>query len=90
MMNNFFVIFNIRNSVEGIKTKNSFLKPFTSDTDERFEWLRYTFLPYFANWKLSIENREDFSQSEKKKIFILWQTDEGIKVSIYSLFEVVI
>ena len=90
MMNNFFVIFNIRNSVEGIKTKNSFLKPFTSDTDERFEWLRYTFLPYFTNWKLSIENREDFSQPEKKKIFILWQTDEGIKVSIYSLFEVVI
>ena len=89
-MNNFFVIFNIRNSVEGIKTKNSFLKPFTSDTDERFEWLRYTFLPYFTNWKLSIENREDFSQSEKKKIFILWQTGEGIKVSIYSLFEVVI
>ena len=89
-MNNFFVIFNIRNSVEGIKTKNSFLKPFTSATDERFEWLRYTFLPYFTNWKLSIENREDFSQSEKKKIFILWQTDEGIKVSIYSLFEVVI
>ena len=89
-MNNFFVIFNIRNSVEGIKTKNSFLKPFTSDTDERFEWLRYTFLPYFTNWKLSIENREDFSQSEKKKIFILWQTDKGIKVSIYSLFEVVI
>ena len=34
MMNNFFDIFNARNSVAGIKTKNSFLKPFTSDTDE--------------------------------------------------------
>ena len=45
MMNNFFDIFNARNSVDGIKTKNSFLKPFTSDTDEIFEWLRYTFLP---------------------------------------------
>ena len=37
MMNNFFDIFNVRNSVAGIKTKNAFLKPFTSDTDERFE-----------------------------------------------------
>ena len=70
MMNNFFDIFNVRNSVEEIKTKNAFLKPFTSDTDEKFEWLRYTFLPYFTNWKLSIENREDFSQSEKEKM--LW------------------
>ena len=58
MMNNFFDMFNIRNSVEGSKTKNSFLKPFTSDTDERFEWLRYTFLPYFTNWNLSFENGE--------------------------------
>ena len=48
-MNNFFDIFNVRNSVEEIKTRNSFLKPFTSDTDERFEWLHYTFLPYFTN-----------------------------------------
>ena len=70
MMNNFFDLFNVRSSVEGIKTKNSFLKPFTSDTDERFEWLLYTFLPYFTNWKLSIENQEDFSQSEKEKIII--------------------
>ena len=37
MMNNFFDIFNVRNNVEGIKTKNSFLKPFASGTDERFE-----------------------------------------------------
>ena len=29
MMNNFFDISNVRNSVEGIKSKNSFLKPFT-------------------------------------------------------------
>ena len=65
MMNNFYDIFNVPSSVEGIKTKNSFLKPFTSDTDERFERLRYTFLPYITNWKLLIENREDFTQSEK-------------------------
>ena len=52
MMNNFFDIFNVQNSVEGIKTKNSFLKSFTSDTGQRSEWLCYTFLPYFTNWKL--------------------------------------
>ena len=65
------------------------LKPFTSDTDERFEWLFYTFLPYFTNWELSVENREYFSQSEKEKIFISWQTCEGIKIRyLYSLIEV--
>ena len=67
MMNNFFDIVNVGNSAEGSKTKNSFLKPFTSDTDERFECLRYTFLPYFTNWNLSIENREYFRQSERRK-----------------------
>ena len=61
------MIYSIRNSLEGIKTKDSSLKPFTSDTDERSELLRYTFLPYLTNWKLLIENREDFSQSEKRK-----------------------
>ena len=86
MMNNLFDIFNVRNSEKGIKTKNFFLKPFTSDTDERFEWLHYTFFPYFINWKLSIENREYFSQSEKEKIFISRQIYEGIKISVYSLF----
>ena len=89
MMNNFFDIFNVQNSVEGIKTKNSFLKPFTSDIDERIEWLHYTFLSYFTNGKLSTENREDFSQSKKEKIFIPSQAYEGIKISIYSLYEVV-
>ena len=89
MMNNFFDISNVRNSVEGIKSKNSFLKPFTSDTDEKFEWLHYIFFPYFTNWKLSIENREYFSQHEKGKMLIPWQTYDGIKISIYSLFEVV-
>ena len=86
MMNNLFDIFNVRNSEKGIKAKNFFLKPFTSDTDDRFEWLHYTFFPYFINWKLSIENREYFSQSEKVKIFIPWQIYEGIKISVYSLF----
>ena len=86
MMNNLFDIFNVRNSEKGIKTKNFFLKSFTSDTDERSEWLHYTFFPYFINWKLSIENREYFSQSEKEKIFIPWQIYEGIKISVYSLF----
>ena len=86
MMNNFFDEFNVRNSVEGIKTKN-FYKTIYYWTDKRFEWLHYTFLPYFPNWKLWIENPEDFSQSEKEKNFILWQTFEGIKIFIYSLFE---
>ena len=85
-MNNLFDVFNVRNSEKGIKTKNFFLKPFTSDTDERFEWLHYTFFPYFINCKLSIENREYFSQSEKEKIFISRQIYEGIKISVYSLF----
>ena len=67
MMNNFFDIFNVPSSVEGIKTKNSFLKPFASDTDERFEWLRYTFLPYFTNWKLQLRSENILSNQKKIK-----------------------
>ena len=46
MINNLFYIFSVRNS-EGFKTENSFLKLFTSNANERFEWLCHTFLPYF-------------------------------------------
>ena len=89
IMNNGFDIFNVRNSVKGIKTKNCFLQPFSRDTDERSEWLRYTFRPYFTNWDLSIKNQGYLSELEKEKMFIAWQTYEGIKISICSLFEVV-
>ena len=37
----------------------------------------------------SYQNRKYFSHSEKKKIFIPWQTYEIMKIFIYSLFQVV-
>ena len=86
MMNNFFDEFNVRNSVEGIKTKNFY------KTIYYWHWWKIWMVTlHFSSIfpKLEIMNwePEDFSQSEKEKKFIPWQTFEGIKISIYSLFE---
>ena len=55
-------------------------KPFLSLSvdDERFEWLISTILPYFTNWKNSIESRRGgpYSNTDKARLFISWQTHD--------------
>ena len=58
--------------------------------DYRFYWLCNEFLQYFQNWLQSIEDRPgNFTANTKQKMFISWQTYQGIKITTLSVIEVV-
>ena len=54
-----------------------FLKAYTSVDDVRFAWLDQ-FLDYFEQWKESIDEQGNFTQNDKSKMFISWQSYEGL------------
>ena len=62
------------------------MKPYKDVDDQRFQWLEEEFLGYLKSWRDSIDQREgEFDGSAKGKMFIAWQTYEGLKLSTYSL-----
>ena len=88
LMDKCFDCCNGRNTKEYREKIKSFLKPYSNINDERFDWLENDFLKYFSDWKVSIENRPgDFTQNAKSKMFISWQTYEGLQITTYSLIE---
>ena len=91
MMDSFFDILNIRNTIEHKHDQKPFLVPFTSVGDARFVWLREVFLQYFKDWMQSINDRQggNFSKNAKAHMFISWQTHEGIKLTVNSTIELV-
>ena len=89
MMDKFFDCLNVRITVELQFKRKSLLKPYDSVNDSRFDWLD-DFLTYFRLWKESIEGRPgNFTQTEKAKMFISWQTHEGLQLTVHSFKEVV-
>lgn len=77
MMDKFFDCCNSRPDASLHKRK-PFLAPYTSLDDSRFDFLKNTFLKYFADWKCSIDEREGkFTNDEKSKMFISSQTYQG-------------
>ncbi len=90
MIDMLFDCFNVRSLKEGEYQRKDFLKPYTSVDDQRFTWLEKDFLGYLDDWRSSIDQREgDYDQSSKDKIFLSLQTYEGLKLSTYSLIDVV-
>ena len=91
MFDNFFDCLNVRNTTECITKQKPFLSPYTSVDDERFEWLMSTFLPYFTNWKNSIESRPGgpYSNTDKVRMFISWQTHEALIITTHSSIDLI-
>lgn len=90
MLDRFFDCMNVRNLDEQIKKRKPFLAPYHSVSDERFDWLIKTFLPYFVNWKKSITDREgDFNDHDRARMFISWQTYESIQITTYSSIDLI-
>ena len=88
--NDFFDCTNVRSTTEHVSKRNQLIKPYTSQEDERFQWLKDVFLKYLDNWKNSITAREGkYSGNDKEKMFISTQTYEGFKISIYSHIEAI-
>ncbi|XP_047135769.1 uncharacterized protein LOC124812779 [Hydra vulgaris] len=89
MMDKFFDCLNVRNTFDHRLKKKPFLKPYESLTDERYHWLD-EFLEYLRLWKVSIETRAGhYNDNSKSKMFLSWQTYEGLKITVYSFKEVV-
>ena len=78
----------VREHVNGERARKSFLEPYRSQEDERFNWLENEFLTSPSSWKQSIDNRGgNFTQNTKARMFLSWQTYEGIKITVNSLIE---
>ena len=90
LIDTFFDCLNIRNTEEWQRKRKPFLKPYYENTDIRFDWLINTFLKYFESWKNDIETREGkFARNALSKMFISWQSFEGIFITCHSIVGVV-
>nr|XP_047126212.1 uncharacterized protein LOC124807816 [Hydra vulgaris]XP_047126213.1 uncharacterized protein LOC124807816 [Hydra vulgaris]XP_047126214.1 uncharacterized protein LOC124807816 [Hydra vulgaris]XP_047126215.1 uncharacterized protein LOC124807816 [Hydra vulgaris]XP_047126216.1 uncharacterized protein LOC124807816 [Hydra vulgaris]XP_047126217.1 uncharacterized protein LOC124807816 [Hydra vulgaris]XP_047126218.1 uncharacterized protein LOC124807816 [Hydra vulgaris]XP_047126219.1 uncharacterized p len=90
MIDSFFDIMNISNPYESIQKSKPFSVPFSSLDDNRLNWLKAEFLPYFEKWLSSINTRQGkFTLNDKGKMFISWQTYEGIKITVNSAVELI-
>ena len=90
MMNDFFDCTNVRAPTEHVRKRNHFVKPYTSQDDERFSWLKNVFLQYLENWKDTTLTREgNYSRDGRGKMFLSIQTYEGFMISVYSHVEAI-
>ena len=90
MFDLFFDCLNVRSYEEHKRKCKPFLMPYTDINDVRFGWLLDIFLGYFQEWKANIAARPgNFSQNAQSKMFISWQTYEGVMITVYSVIEVV-
>ena len=86
----FFDCLNVRGVNKHIKKREPNLAPYTNINDPRFHWLENDLLQYFINWKESTETRNgNFTQNAKNKMFISWQTFDGLQITVYSIIEAV-
>ena len=59
------------------------LVPLRSVNDCRFSRLRNVFLKCFRDWLNSVQQcQENFTKDAGQEVFILWQTYEGLKISV--------
>ena len=87
-MDNFFDCLNVRNQLEGIKKRKPFLEPYRNQNDDRFNWLENKFLKFLEKWKISTQERAgNFTQNARERMFLSWQTYEGLRITVYSTIE---
>ena len=90
MMDKFFDCFNVRSLQEHERKRKPLLAPYTDINDDRFTFLENEFLGYFHEWKNSVDSHEgDYTKQSQAKMFVSWQTHEGLQITVYSLIEAV-
>jgi hypothetical protein len=88
MMDSFFDCLNVRSTSEHQRKRKPFLAPYTSTQDARFQWLESDFLGYLRDWQQSIKDRPgDFTKNARSKMFLSWQTYEGLQITTHSAIE---
>ena len=90
MMVKFFDCLNVRSDSEHKRKRKPYLAPYTSMVDERFFWFEHEFLPYFKAWMESTINRVgNFTPNARSKMFISWQTYEGLQITTLAAIEAI-
>lgn len=88
MVDSFFDCLNVRSTSEHQRKRKPFLAPYTSVHDERFQWLESNFLGYLREWLQSTKDRQgDFTKNARSKMFLSWQTYEGLQITVHSVIE---
>jgi hypothetical protein len=88
MVDSFFDCLNVRSTTEHQRKRKPFLAPYTNTIDQRFNWLEDEFLTYLKEWKQSTLNRPgNFTTNARAKMFLSWQTYEGLQITTYSVIE---
>ena len=88
MMDSYFDCLNVRSTTEHQRKRKPFLAPYRSVDDPRFLWLTNDFLGYLRDWKESTAQRPgNFTQNARSRMFLSWQTYEGLQISAYSVVE---
>jgi len=88
MVDSFFDCLNVRSTQEHQRKRKPFLAPYTSTTDERFDWLESEFLTYLRDWKQSTLTRQgNFTANARSRMFLSWQTYEGMQITTHSVIE---
>lgn len=88
MMDQFFDCLNVRSTTEHLRKRKPLLAPYTSIDDPRFLWLEGDFLDYLSAWKESTKDRPgNFTQNARSRMFLSWQTHEGLKITTHSVVE---
>ena len=88
MVDSYFDCLNVHSTTEHQSKRKSFLAPYRSVDDPRFLWLTNDFLGYLRDWKDSIAQRPgNFTKNARSRMFLSWQTYEGLQISAYSVVE---
>ena len=88
MMDSYFDCLNVRSTTEHQRKRKPFLAPYRSVDDPRFLWLTNDFLGYLRDWKESTaQHPGNFTQNARSRMFLSWQTYEGLQISAYSVVE---
>lgn len=88
MVDSFFDCLNVSSTTEYQRKRKPFLAPYTSVQDVRFQWLESTFLKYLKEWLQSVKDRPgNFTKTARSKMFLSWQTYEGLQITSFSMIE---
>ena len=84
-----FDIMNIQNNQSLEFESIPMLAPLRSVNNQRFSWLCKFFLKSFQDWLKSVQQCQgNFTKDAGQKMFISWQTYEGLKISVNQIIEV--
>ncbi|XP_062585102.1 uncharacterized protein LOC134246755 [Saccostrea cucullata] len=87
LVDRFFDCLNGRSLKESAFTRKPDVAPYKSLNDPRFQFLEHEFLQYFERWLQAVRARPGFTKAEQNKMFISFQTHEGIIMTVKAFVE---